>query len=135
MMDAIFGGYQFFDPVRVSGTRVCYMQSVILSAASTVEILGFQIVLYLVEIHSVAVNFQKPLFASADIVIAVSKIEVEQYLEHGVEKSKIKQIPHGVDINFFRPKQTDRTFFKKWGVAESDKVVLFIGRVNPIKGI
>lgn len=70
----------------------------------------------------------------AKVVIAGSSAETMQYLEMGVIKNKIEIIPNAVDYSQFEniPKGM---FRKKYGIDEKDKIILYLGRINRIKGI
>jgi D-inositol-3-phosphate glycosyltransferase len=71
---------------------------------------------------------------SADIVVAPSPWEREQMLEHySGNPQKIRIIPCGVDLNLFRPIAPAKAR-KSLGLSKR-KFVLFVGRIDAIKGI
>ncbi len=70
----------------------------------------------------------------ASKLIAVSNIEVNQYKQIGVPDEKIVNIPNGIDIESFKFLPKKGTFKQKYNISEKH-VVLFLGRLNKIKGI
>lgn len=71
----------------------------------------------------------------ADAVIASSESDREylQYL-YDVPEKKVHVVYPGIDTNVFHPipKRSARTYI---GATQSHKIVLFVGRVEPLKGI
>lgn len=54
--------------------------------------------------------------------------------EYGVSAQKIKVIYPGVNHNLFYPSRA-KTAFQETGFSEEDKILLYVGRVEPIKGL
>jgi len=67
-------------------------------------------------------------------VIAGSNAESKQFIERGVEKNRIEIIPNAINISQFEniPKGM---FRRKYGIKESDKIILYLGRINQVKGV
>lgn len=61
----------------------------------------------------------------ADIYIAVSKYLVNLFVELGIPQTKVRLLPNGIDVNQFRP---DRE-------SKIDGLLLFVGRLDPSKGL
>jgi glycosyltransferase involved in cell wall biosynthesis len=75
-----------------------------------------------------------PNLCAADRVIAVSGHIADQAVQLGVERSRVRVIRSGVDIDRFRPR--DRTRARRaLGIAESTRLVLFVGNLEPRKQI
>ncbi|MEO8456623.1 MAG: glycosyltransferase [Chloroflexota bacterium] len=71
----------------------------------------------------------------ADRVICASDSERETLIEeYGVSPSRLTTIPCGVDIDRFRPLDT-REARASLGLDQDVPVLLFIGRIEPLKGI
>jgi D-inositol-3-phosphate glycosyltransferase len=71
----------------------------------------------------------------ADAVIAASESERDTLIEeYGVSPQRILVIPCGVDTEMFRPSDT-RAARKALGLDPKKPVLLFIGRIEPLKGI
>lgn len=64
--------------------------------------------------------------------VAISKNEIPQFMSYGINENKITVIPNGIDPGNF--KEFDVIDFrKKYGLDES-LFIMFIGRINHIKG-
>lgn len=70
----------------------------------------------------------------ASKVIAVSNVEVDQYVKMGAPKEKIVIIPNGIEISSFNDLPEKGTFRKQYGISEK-YIVLFLGRLHERKGI
>lgn len=70
----------------------------------------------------------------ASKVIAVSSVEVEQYIQMGVPKEKITVIPNGIDIDSLSNLPIKNTFKEKYGISDR-YVILYLGRLQERKGI
>lgn len=70
----------------------------------------------------------------ASKVIAVSNVEVDQYVKMGVPKEKIVIIPNGIDVDSFNDLPEKGTFRKQYRISEK-YVILFLGRLHERKGI
>ncbi|MFC1961621.1 glycosyltransferase [Chloroflexota bacterium] len=77
----------------------------------------------------------KTLLRDAAGVIAVTPIEMQQYLDAGASQEKIHVIPHGVDTEEFASLPPKGTFKHKYGIAADQKIVLYLGRLHKIKGL
>ena len=78
--------------------------------------------------------FGYKILKDASKVIAVSNIEVDQYLKMGVPKEKIVVIPNGIDFDSFIDLPKKGTFRKRYGISEKH-IILFLGRLHERKGI
>jgi glycosyltransferase involved in cell wall biosynthesis len=71
----------------------------------------------------------------ASKVIALNKVEAEQYRSMGVPKEKIVIIPNGIDLSEYAELPPKGSFKKKFGIPEDRKIILYLGRIHKIKGI
>jgi D-inositol-3-phosphate glycosyltransferase len=71
--------------------------------------------------------------ASRHIIVATEKEKQEIMLYYGAESAKISVIPCGVNMELFRPfdKESAR---QRLGLG-AEKILLFVGRIDPLKGI
>jgi glycosyltransferase involved in cell wall biosynthesis len=67
-------------------------------------------------------------------VIAVSKVEIEQYKKMCVDDDKIVVIPNGLDVESFKDLPEYGQFRKKYDIKEKH-IILFLGRMHRRKGI
>ncbi len=88
---------------------------------------------FLKRLFDVSIGFK--ILKSAKGVIAVSEIEVEQYIKMGLPKDKISLIPNGINISEFENISAIKGNFRRAYNLLDKKILLFIGRLNAIKGI
>lgn len=67
-------------------------------------------------------------------IIAVSKMEYDQAISRGVAADKIKIIPNAIDLSLI-PSIVKGSFRKKYEIKDREKVILFLARIHPIKGV
>jgi glycogen(starch) synthase len=75
----------------------------------------------------------------ADGIITVSEAMKQDLALLGIPDKKIRVCYHGVDAQFFDPKRADpkrlQALRERYGLEIGDLVLLFIGRLEPVKGI
>jgi len=75
----------------------------------------------------------------ADLIITVSEAMKQELVGLGVRSEKVRVCYHGVDAAFFNPDLADpkrlTALRKRYGFAKDDVIVLFMGRLEPVKGI
>jgi len=79
--------------------------------------------------------FGYQLLRDAAKVIALSRVEAEQYRAMGVPEEKIVIIPNGIDISEYAELPPKGVFKKKFSIPEDRKIILYLGRIHKIKGI
>ena len=79
--------------------------------------------------------FGRRLIAGASRLIAVSPVEVEQYVAWGVDPERITMIPNGLDLGEFSNLPPRGTFRNRLGIPDGARIVLFLGRLHRIKGL
>ncbi|MBI2633433.1 MAG: glycosyltransferase [Parcubacteria group bacterium] len=73
-------------------------------------------------------------FESADIVHFTADAEEKEYLQTGLTFRKSVIIPNGFEPTVFKNAHDQKSFRKKWGITENQKIILFLGRLNWKKG-
>jgi len=81
------------------------------------------------------VFFGYRLLREASKVIALSKVEAEQYRSMGVPEEKIAIIPNGIDLSKYAKLPPKGSFKKKFSIPEDKKIILYLGRIHKTKGI
>lgn len=76
--------------------------------------------------------FTTPMLRNANICIAITRREVDDYLGLGVDAARIARIPNGIDPVFFSA-NNDAEFHARYGL-DARPIILFVGRIDPIKG-
>ncbi len=74
----------------------------------------------------------RQILLDANAVIAISPREIEDYKRFNVPKEKIRFIPNGIVTEGLGAKD-DNAFRERYGL-DNRKIILFIGRLSPIKG-
>lgn len=80
------------------------------------------------------VFYGNKLLKDASNIIAVSDVEIDQYLQMNVPLKKIIVIPNGIDVDSFSRLPGKGNFRKKYNINEKH-IILFLGRIHEIKGI
>jgi glycosyltransferase involved in cell wall biosynthesis len=78
--------------------------------------------------------FGSSLLKDASRVIALNSMEAQQYEAVNVPKGAIAIIPNGIDFSQYSP-QPKGYFTRQFGLPENEKKILFLGRLNKIKGV
>lgn len=68
-------------------------------------------------------------------LIAVSKVEKDQYLTMGIPENKIDVIPNGIDVSEYEILPEAGKFRKKYGIKSDEKIILYLGRLHKRKGL
>lgn len=71
----------------------------------------------------------------AKSIIALTDKELRQLVERGVDPSKIVIIPNGIDRSKFERLPERGRFRAAHGMSEKEKLMLYLGRLDQIKGI
>ena len=81
------------------------------------------------------INAEITLTKEVDKIIVPTDTEMS-YLEYlyQADKNKITIIPPGVNTSFFKPLDKEMAK-KKIGARPNDKILLFVGRIEPLKGL
>lgn len=72
---------------------------------------------------------------SAFKVIALTKYEKDQCKNMNVPEEKIVIIPNGINIKEYDNLPKKGEFRNKYSILEKEKIILYLGRINKIKGI
>ena len=79
--------------------------------------------------------FGDRLIAGAEQMIAVSEVEAGQFEQAGIPGRKIALISNGFDLDEFANLPPCSSFRSKHSILDSEKMILFLGRIHPIKGL
>ncbi|NPE28857.1 glycosyltransferase [Methanococcoides sp. SA1] len=71
----------------------------------------------------------------ASKLIALTETEANQYVEMGLDESKICIIPNGINIEEFNDLPSKGEFKNKYSIKDDEKIILYLGRIDKIKGI
>jgi len=79
-------------------------------------------------------TFGKKILEGSSAFLAVSESEADQYIQMGVNRDRVRIIPHGIDISRYKVNPEPGSFRTKHGIGSSP-LFLFVGRINRIKGL
>ena len=79
--------------------------------------------------------FGKKILDSAEKITLLHSSEMEEFSRLGVPSSRCITVPNGIDPSPFRHGSGAGTFRKMHHILPDQKVVLYLGRIHPIKGI
>lgn len=68
-------------------------------------------------------------------VFALTSSEAQECSTLGVSKDIIQVVPNGIDISVLNAKQKSGLFKEKYGIENSEKMVLYLGRLHRSKGL
>jgi len=71
---------------------------------------------------------------NSEKIIALTKTEIEQFKDIGIENDKIVLIPNGIEVLGIE-KIKRGSFRKKYNIGNDQNIILFLGRIHKIKGI
>ncbi len=85
--------------------------------------------------HKSRTNSERYLAQISDVIISPSSNERESLVqEYGILPAKVKVVHPGVNPRLFFPVE-NRTILKKMGCHKDDFILLFVGRIEPLKGL
>ena len=78
---------------------------------------------------------EKRVYLKVDKILAIAPRYVNYLLQMGVPEAKIKLVLMPIDTSLFRPREESGELRQKWGLAEGDKVIVFIGTLFEFCGL
>jgi glycosyltransferase involved in cell wall biosynthesis len=79
--------------------------------------------------------FQKTVARMSRAVITESDIARAVWASRGIDYSRTYAIPYGVDVDFFISALPDRDFRKRYGIDETQKVIMYHGDIGIDDGV
>lgn len=87
-------------------------------------------------VHSFVKGFKILSFRSNNIIIVSKAVENHLHKNYPHTKGRCNTIYNCVDESFYEPREIDTIEVKKsFGYTDSDKIILFAGRISRIKGV
>ena len=81
------------------------------------------------------ISFGYRCLKDASKLIALNKAESMQYKNMGISENKIAIIPNGIDLSKYANLPSRNLFKEKFNIAREKKIILYLGRINRIKGL
>lgn len=76
---------------------------------------------------------EKPIMRQATTLIALTEFERDNYRALGV-RTHCEVVPNGIDVSFYRSEARPGSM-EKFNIRENQSVILFLGRLHPVKGV
>ena len=74
------------------------------------------------------------LLADAGRLIATTPAEAQQLIGMGAREERVAVVPNGIDVSEFANPPPRGSLRQKLGIPDSHRIVLFLGRLNRVKG-
>ncbi len=85
-------------------------------------------------LEDLARSYVRWFYRQMDEVLVSSKAYAEELVGMGIERSRLRDLPRGVDLELFSPERRQPDFFARWGLPP-DPVVLYVGRLSREKNL
>lgn len=86
-------------------------------------------------LESVAWHYMHWFYGQLDTVFVNSEEYRQGWIKRGLDPTKLKIFPRGLDTEFFRPARRDPAFFEKFGTPNGQVRLLYVGRVSREKDL
>ncbi len=84
--------------------------------------------------HAVRYDIERRMMAASDRIVALTSVDRQQMIRHYGEQAPIVVIPGGVDLERFAP-LPQATARQELGLDPSARIILFVGRIQRLKGL
>src|SRR5438876_1106303 len=81
-------------------------------------------------LESVAWRYMHWFYGQLDTVFINSEEYRQSWIKHGLDPSKLKIFPRGLDAELFHPARRDPAFFEKFGAYNGEVRLLYVGRIS-----
>lgn len=78
-------------------------------------------------------ELEKYVYSHADLILTISP-KLSDYVKKLGAKN-VRYLALGVDTNVFKPHPPDKDLREKWGIKETDKVIVFVGTLPTFSGL
>lgn len=81
------------------------------------------------------IDAERAIAAAADRIVCASRHEKDLLISlYNADPARVAVVPCGVDLDRFRPLGKDQAR-QALGLRQDDRIILFVGRIEPLKGI
>jgi len=77
----------------------------------------------------------KFMIKNASHFIAATPVEIKEYHEFGVPEEDVTLIPNGIEFHEFEGLPKRGSFRKRNQIKDNEKILLYLGRINKLKGL
>src|SRR6184192_1488277 len=86
-------------------------------------------------LESVAWRYMHWFYGQLDTVFINSEEYRQSWIKHGLDPSKLKILPRGLDTELFHPARREPAFFEKFGALNGEVRLLYVGRISREKDL
>ncbi len=86
-------------------------------------------------LESLAWKFMQWFYGQLDTIFVNSEQYRKSWIDRGIDSSKLKILPRGLDTNLFTPSRSEPDFWKQFGSDGAGVRLLFVGRVSKEKDL
>jgi glycosyltransferase involved in cell wall biosynthesis len=86
-------------------------------------------------LESVAWGYMHWFYGQLDTVFVNSEEYRQSWIKRGFDPAKLKILPRGLDTELFHPARRDSAFFEKFGAANGEVRLLYVGRISREKDL
>src|SRR2546425_7732800 len=86
-------------------------------------------------LESVAWRYMHWFYGQLDTVFINSEEYRQSWIKHGLDPSKLKIFPRGLDTELFHPARRNPAFFEKFGARNGEVRLLYVGRISREKDL
>src|SRR5881409_3379634 len=86
-------------------------------------------------LESVAWRYMHWFYGQLDTVYVNSEEYRQSWIKHGLDPSKLKIFPRGLDTELFHPARREAAFFEKFGARNGEVRLLYVGRISREKDL
>jgi glycosyltransferase involved in cell wall biosynthesis len=79
--------------------------------------------------------FSRRILSDAEVIIALTESERDSVMSLSTPGTKIRVVPNGVNWSNYEYLPKRGAFRHKYGIGESERVVMYLGRINKVKGL
>ena len=80
-------------------------------------------------------TFGKYVIKNSAKLIALTESQISEYIALGADRRKIKVIPNAIELKNYGDKIINSTFLERHRIKNSNKILLFVGRIEKYKHI
>jgi glycosyltransferase involved in cell wall biosynthesis len=85
-------------------------------------------------LEDLARSYVRWFYRQMDEVLVSGTVYAEELARMGIDRSRLRDLPRGVDIELFAPGRRQPDFFARWGLAPG-RVLLYAGRLSREKNL
>src|SRR6267154_550831 len=86
-------------------------------------------------LESMAWRYMHWFYGQLDTVFINSEEYRQSWIKHGLDPSKLKIFPRGLDTELFNPARRNPVFFEKFGAGNGEVRLLYVGRISREKDL